>query len=59
MNPLLPADLSEQLAAGLKAADIDALTPTSPEFIDKSLERVQEETGARTDELNLLGDEQN
>ena len=59
VNPLLPADLSEQLAAGLKAADIDALTPTSPEFIDKSLERVQEETGARTDELNLLGDEQN
>ena len=59
VNPLLPAVLSEQLAAGLKAADIDALTPTSPEFIDKSLERVQEETGARTDELNLLGDEQN
>lgn len=59
VSPLLPADLSEQLAAGLKAADIDALTPTSPEFIDKSLERVQEETGARTDELNLLGDEQN
>lgn len=59
VSPLLPADLSEQLAAGLKAADIDALTPTSPKFIDKSLERVQEETGARTDELNLLGDEQN
>ena len=59
VSPLLPADLSEQLATGLKAADIDALTPTSPEFIDKSLERVQEETGARTDELNLLGDEQN
>ena len=59
VNPLLPADLSEQLAAGLKAADIEALTPTSPAFIDKSLERVQEETGARTDELNLLGDEQN
>ena len=59
VNPLLPADLSEQLAAGLKAADIDALTPTSPEFIDKSLERVQEETSTRTDELNLLGDEQN
>ena len=59
VSPLLPADLSEQLATGLKAADIDALTPTSPEFIDKSLERVQEETGAHTDELNLLGDEQN
>ena len=56
VNPLLPADLSEQLAAGLKAADIDALTPTNPEFIDKSLERVQD--GA-TDELNLLSDEQN
>ena len=55
VNPLLPADLSEQLAAGLKAADIDALTPTNPEFIDKSLERVQD--GA-TDELNLLSDEQ-
>ena len=56
VNPLLPADLAEQLAAGLKAADIDALTPTNPEFIDKSLERVQD--GA-TDELNLLSDEQN
>ena len=56
VNPLLPADLSEQLAAGLKAEDIDALTPTNPEFIDKSLERVQD--GA-TDELNLLSDEQN
>lgn len=56
VNPLLPADLSEQLAAGLKAADIDALMPTNPEFIDKSLERVQD--GA-TDELNLLSDEQN
>ena len=59
VNPLLPADLSEQLTAGLKDADIDALTPTSPEFIDKSLERVQDETSTRTDELNLLGDEQN
>lgn len=59
VNPLLPADLSEQLAAGLKAADIQALTPTSPEFIDKSLERVQDGKAINTDELNLLNDEQN
>ena len=58
VNPLLPSDLSEQLAAGLQAADLDALTPTSPEFIDKSLDRVQDGT-ANTEELNLLGDEQN
>ena len=58
VNPLLPADLSEQLAAGLKAADIEALTPTNPEFLDKSLERVQDGV-ANSDELNLLGDEQN
>ena len=58
VNPLLPADLSEQLAAGLQAADLDALTPTNPEFLDKSLERVQDGV-AKTDELNLLSDEQN
>ena len=58
VNPLLPADLSEQLAAGLKAVDIEALTPTNPEFLDKSLERVQDGV-ANSDELNLLGDEQN
>lgn len=58
VTPLLPADLSEQLAAGLQAADLDALTPTNPEFLDKSLERVQDGV-TNTDELNLLGDEQN
>ena len=58
VTPLLPADLSEQLAAGLQAADLDALTPTNPEFLDKSLERVQDGV-TNTDELNLLEDEQN
>ena len=58
VTPLLPADLSEQLAAGLQAADLDALTPTNPEFLDKSLERVQDGV-TNSDELNLLGDEQN
>ena len=58
VTPLLPADLSEQLAAGLHAADLDALTPTNPEFLDKSLERVQDGV-TNTDELNLLEDEQN
>ena len=57
--PLLPEDLSEQLSAGLRAADIDALTPTQPEFIEKSLERVGDETESRTDGLGLLNDEQN
>lgn len=57
--PLLPEDLSEQLSTGLRAADIDALTPTQPEFIEKSLERVGDETSSRTDGLGLLNDEQN
>ena len=57
--PLLPEDLSEQLSAGLRAADIEALTPTQPEFIEKSLERVGDETESRTDGLGLLNDEQN
>lgn len=59
VTPLLPEDLSQQLIDGLGEADIDALTPSQPEFIEKGLDAVGDQTDTRTDALQLLGDEQN
>ena len=59
IQPILPADLAEQLQEGLKKADIDALTPTQPEFIENGLDTVGEKTNERLQSLELLSDEQN
>ena len=59
VTPLLPTDLSEQLQAGLGEADIEALTPTSPKFIENGLDSVGEQKSLTNDALNLLSDEQN
>ncbi|MGC6537412.1 MAG: CvpA family protein [Candidatus Puniceispirillaceae bacterium] len=58
-TPLLPQDLATQLTEGLREADIEALTPTAPEFVEDSLNKVQEETETRSGGLGLLSDEQN
>ena len=58
IQPILPADLAEQLQEGLKKADIDALTPTQPEFIENGLDTVGEKTNERLQSLELLSDEQ-
>ena len=59
ITPILPEDLSEQLQAGLGEADIEALTPTSPKFIENGLESVGDQKNLTEDALNLLSDEQN
>lgn len=59
ITPILPEDLSEQLQAGLGEADIEALTPTSPKFIENGLETVGDQKNLTEDALNLLSDEQN
>lgn len=59
ITPILPEDLSEQLQAGLGEADIEALTPTSPKFIENGLENVGDQKNLTEDALNLLSDEQN
>ena len=59
VTPILPEDLAQQLLDGLGAADIDALTPSQPVFIEKGLDAVGDQTDTRTDALQLLGDEQN
>ena len=59
IQPVLPADLREQLQAGLNEADLDALTPTQPEFIDDGLDTVGAKTTERLESLELLNDEQN
>ena len=59
IQPVLPADLRKQLQAGLQEADLDALTPTQPEFIDEGLGTVGEKTNERLESLELLTDEQN
>lgn len=59
MQPILPDDLAEQLNEGLKQADIDALTPTQPEFLENSLETVGDKADERLQSLELLSDEQN
>ena len=59
IQPVLPADLREQLQAGLQEADLDALTPTQPEFIDEGLGTVGEKANERLESLELLSDEQN
>lgn len=59
ITPILPEELSEQLAAGLGEADIEALTPSQPKFIENGLEAVDKTTANRDDALNLLSDEQN
>ena len=59
IQPVLPADLREQLQAGLQEADLDALTPTQPEFIDEGLGTVGEKANERLESLELLTDEQN
>ena len=59
ITPILPEDLSEQLQAGLGEADIEALTPTSPKFIENGLETVGDQKNLAEDALNLLSDEQN
>lgn len=59
IQPVLPADLREQLQAGLQEADLDALTPTQPEFIDEGLGTVGEKANERLESLELLNDEQN
>ena len=59
ITPILPEDLSEQLQAGLGEADIEALTPTSPKFIENGLEKVGDQKNLTEDALNLLSDEQN
>lgn len=59
MQPLLPEQLAEQLQEGLGEADIDALTPTQPEFIENGLDTIGDRASERNDALQLLGDEQN
>jgi len=59
VQPVLPADLREQLQASLYEADLEALTPTQPEFIDDGLDTVGAKTNERLESLELLNDEQN
>ena len=59
IQPILPADLAEQLQEGLKKADIDALTPTQPEFNENGLDTVGDKANERLQSLELLSDEQN
>lgn len=59
VQPLLPSDLADQLQAGLGEADIEALTPTQPEFIEQGIDAVGDTKNERLDGLNLLTDETN
>lgn len=59
VSPLLPEDLSEQVQAGLGEADIEALTPDQPKFIENGLDAVSEQKDITSETLNLLSDEQN
>ncbi|MGC6517130.1 MAG: CvpA family protein [Candidatus Puniceispirillaceae bacterium] len=59
VEPILPADLADQLNKGLGEADIEALTPTQPQFIEDGIDAVGDRTDERTNALDLLTDEQN
>ena len=59
VQPVLPTQLAQQLQTGLGEADIDALTPDQPEFIENGLDTIGEKATERNDALQLLGDEQN
>ena len=59
MTPILPEDLANQLADGLGAPDIEALTPSQPKFIEDGLGTVGEQKDATQEALQLLTDEQN
>ena len=58
-SPLLPEDLASQLADGLGAPDIEALTPTQPKFVEEGFDAVVDQKDATQEALKLLSDEQN
>ena len=59
VKPLLPEELSQQLTDGLQEADLEALTPAQPEFVEDGLNAVGAQIDTRDDALQLLSDEQN